>query len=304
MKINNIVSPEDALHQDFISNTRYSLSPAGNNVELEIHTYKRGLLDIGPLEIELTDPFGLSRSIKETRASCQLIVHPPFWQIDPPVYYSDIQPDRETSYVGVGNEFHSIKKYEPGNNLRLIHWPSTARQGDLMVRQNTTAYSEANLINIFIDNRPESDPDKFEDMLSAATSMAMACKFRGDDIRILTSSNEMESSASTDSDSSRLLDFLSLLEQGAQKNSVLTSNAVDFILNPQSGICIAFLGHMNPQDEQRISEASAKQPFLNKYEYHKNCFVFFENQIPINFPSLNIPAGSSFIDAWKPEIFV
>ncbi len=302
IKIENIISAEESSFQDTIPDIRYSLNSAKNSLESEIHTYKRGPLNIGPLRIEHTDPFGFINSSKQTDAECQLIVHPHYWKIDPPVCYSGLLPEKETSYVGTGNEFHSIRKYEPGNDLRLIHWPSTARQGSLMIRQNTTMSSETNLINIFLDNRAITPPAQFENMVSAAASIAVACKSRGDDVQILTATNEIEISAGMNSNSDMLLDFLSFLKQDWQENSDLQGNAIDYIIHPNSKVCIALLGRLSSEDERQIINALTARRSPNGYEDSKSCFIFFENQIPLNFPSLHIDSENSFTDVWQPDL--
>ena len=37
-----------------------------------------------------------------------------------------------------GTTFHSLREYEAGDDLRMIHWPSTARVGSPMVCESIT----------------------------------------------------------------------------------------------------------------------------------------------------------------------
>jgi uncharacterized protein (DUF58 family) len=47
---------------------------------------------------------------------------------------------------GAGTEFESLREYAVGDDSRLIHWPTTARKGKLIVRRNRVERSQ----NVFI----------------------------------------------------------------------------------------------------------------------------------------------------------
>src|SRR5438445_15971 len=48
-------------------------------------------------------------------------------------------------------EFYTMREYVTGDDLRRIHWPSVARSGQLMIRQDeSTRRSSA---TVFMDNR-------------------------------------------------------------------------------------------------------------------------------------------------------
>ncbi|PID95990.1 MAG: DUF58 domain-containing protein [Actinomycetales bacterium] len=98
----------------------------------------RGRHRLGPLTVHLRDPFGLTRRSVDVGATTEIIVLP---RIDP-------LPGRRPSGSGLGTEgeiphlvaLHgeddqSIREYRDGDDLRRIHWPTTARTGSLVVRQ-------------------------------------------------------------------------------------------------------------------------------------------------------------------------
>lgn len=98
----------------------------------------RGRHRLGPLEITATDPFGLTRRTRILGGTDDILVLPavePLGEDRPPGL--GVGNDGEASLVIslAGEDDASIREYRQGDSLRRIHWPSTARTGELMVRQ-------------------------------------------------------------------------------------------------------------------------------------------------------------------------
>lgn len=99
---------------------------------------RRGQYHLGPWAIESGDPFGLFRVSRRYAGREEIIIHPPIHSSLPiplPPGRSDGRArTRERSWQAAGNaagvrEYHSLDPYH------WIHWPTTARKGDLYVRQ-------------------------------------------------------------------------------------------------------------------------------------------------------------------------
>lgn len=104
----------------------------------------RGRYLIGPLRVVVTDPFGIARSRIEVPGRHDLIVHPEIERLDrersaPPTGVTGEAPTRQL--YRTGEDFYMMRPYEMGDDLRRIHWPSTARTGDLMIRQEEAVRS-------------------------------------------------------------------------------------------------------------------------------------------------------------------
>ena len=147
----------------------------------------RGIYDVGPLRVSVTDPLRLADRSQFAGQSDRLIVYPSVEQLtglpvlrglDPSMYAS--QP--EFSHRG-GEDFYTLREYQTGDDLRRVHWPSTAKRDELMIRQLETPWQSRALV--FFDSRGSSfdGTDAFEKAVSGAASVVrhlMASGFDAD----------------------------------------------------------------------------------------------------------------------------
>jgi uncharacterized protein (DUF58 family) len=139
-------------------------------------TGERGIFPLGPLEMSLGDPFGLARRTVEAAALATLTVYPHIDDIRPLPQARSTDPSGYTSQpsVGAGGEdFYALRPYELGDDLRRVHWPSTARQDELMIRQDELPWQ--GLVTVFADLRsPVHTSSSLELALSAVASIVRA----------------------------------------------------------------------------------------------------------------------------------
>lgn len=98
----------------------------------------RGHHDIGPLRIEMADPFGLIRRERICGGRHRLTVLPARFAL--PQLASLAGDDMGASrpaprHVGLGEEDVIARPYVPGDEMKRLHWKATAHRGELMVRQ-------------------------------------------------------------------------------------------------------------------------------------------------------------------------
>jgi uncharacterized protein (DUF58 family) len=98
---------------------------------------RRGLFDWGPLRITATDPFGIFRKHKFIGGAQQILVYPavvelPHFQAPPANLPGEGRFRRRTHYVTPNAA--GVREYAPGDAFNRIHWRSTARTGELMVK--------------------------------------------------------------------------------------------------------------------------------------------------------------------------
>ena len=105
---------------------------------------RRGRYEIGPLEISVVDPFGLARLKSGSPATSTFLVHPRIERLSLPR-----EPGERRSIVATttrnptgsrGEDFYTLREYVEGDDLRKIHWASTAKRGRYMIRQEETPW--------------------------------------------------------------------------------------------------------------------------------------------------------------------
>ena len=104
----------------------------------------RGRYDVGPLQIQVGDPFNLARLTSAPAPPTSFLVHPP---VEPLSLPHDIGERRSAATATLrqptgprGEDFYTLREYAEGDELRKIHWPSTAKRQKLMIRQEETPW--------------------------------------------------------------------------------------------------------------------------------------------------------------------
>ncbi len=173
----------------------------------------RGRYRIGPVRIDATDPFGLSRLRLKVDDIVELLVTPEIEDLSSPPDAATgvgVGSTRARQLIRAGEEYYTMRSYQEGDDLRRIHWPSVARTGELMIRQHESTRRAS--ATVFIDTREtaigRAHEASFERAVSAAASIAMLLSQGGFTVRLATP-DAPAVVLSTD----RLLDALASLEQ-------------------------------------------------------------------------------------------
>jgi uncharacterized protein (DUF58 family) len=152
-------------------------------------TGERGIFPLGPLEIGIADPFGLAHKVCHAAASATLTVYPRVHPIQPLPEARGADPagaSGRPSLASSGEDFYALRPYQTGDDLRRVHWASTARQDDLMIRQDELPWQGQ--ITVLLDLRSAvHTPASLELSLSAATSVLHVSWKRRRQVRLVTS---------------------------------------------------------------------------------------------------------------------
>jgi uncharacterized protein (DUF58 family) len=136
----------------------------------------RGHFAIGPLTVDRTDAFGLSRRRVVVEGRDELIVTPEVEDLRAPAdaaSATSVGTARSRQLLRSGEEYYTMRAFEEGDDLRRIHWPSVARTGTLMIRQDEASRRAGGLL--YVDSRetmlgPAGSP-AFERAVSCAASV-------------------------------------------------------------------------------------------------------------------------------------
>lgn len=104
----------------------------------EVLGRQRGRHQLGPVTVGLRDPFGLVRRRRTFGVQDEIVVYPPVWRLPevlPLAGGSSAGGEGRPRPLQHGEDLANVREYVRGDDLRKVHWPTTAHRGRLMVRQ-------------------------------------------------------------------------------------------------------------------------------------------------------------------------
>jgi len=169
-----------------------SLAPGSRaTVTYTVHGGQRGRFELGPLTVRATDPFGIVRRTRTIDSVGTVTVYPPVWNLPAGLPLGGATTTgtagrRRT--VTSGDDFADIREYVRGDDLRSVHWPSTAHRGKLMVRRAESAQSPGAVV--LLDRRADRHrghgaSSSFETAVAAAASAGHHLATRGRSVILL-----------------------------------------------------------------------------------------------------------------------
>jgi uncharacterized protein (DUF58 family) len=181
----------------------------------ELRTGRRGRMTVGPLTLHRVDPFGLARNRLSTGDTVTLWVHPRKYPAralaggHPRHHHNGVTTD--DSLRG-SHDLRDVREYQPGDEVRHLHWKATARTGRLMVRDY--ADPEQPRFTLLLDTRAEVFPPAvFEEAVEVAASLLYAGATAGHHSRLVTSAGTDLATAGGPLAARQLLDELCQLGQ-------------------------------------------------------------------------------------------
>ncbi|GLY05498.1 DUF58 domain-containing protein [Actinoplanes sp. NBRC 101535] len=139
-----------------------------------VPTHRRGLVPIGPLRITRGDPFGLISLDRVHGGTTTVRVHPRIHPLAAVPAGLTRSLDGQADRVPHGTiTFDALREYVPGDELRRVHWRSSAKVGELMVREQLDT-AEPSLVVLLDDRSAGHRGDSFEDACEAAASVLAA----------------------------------------------------------------------------------------------------------------------------------
>ncbi|MEL5991854.1 DUF58 domain-containing protein [Microbacterium phosphatis] len=152
------------------------LSPGEEVEELfAIPTTRRAVLPVGPVSIVRGDPLGLFERVDSRDEPVDLFVHPRTVRFDGQSlgFVRDLEGMTSRDLARDDIAFHALSEYQPGDDLRHVHWRSTARTGTLMMRTYEQTRRSHFVIGLSSHPGEYAHPDEFELAVSAAGSLGL-----------------------------------------------------------------------------------------------------------------------------------
>ncbi|SDG82129.1 Uncharacterized conserved protein, DUF58 family, contains vWF domain [Sinosporangium album] len=161
-------------------------------VEYRVRSDLRGRFTVGPLTVRIADPFGLVELGRAFTATDTFVVVPQVVPL-PPVRLSGEWAgggdSSNRSMASAGDDDVAPREYRYGDDLRRVHWRSTARRGELMVRREEQQWQSRG--TLLLDtrryaHRGEGPRSSFETAVSAAASIGTHLSHSGLGLRLVT----------------------------------------------------------------------------------------------------------------------
>jgi uncharacterized protein (DUF58 family) len=192
------------------------------SVEYPVRAETRGRYELGPMSVRVGDPFGLVELTRAFRTTTPLVVTPrtvPLPAIPLTGSLTGSGDQRPRAFAGGSAEDVTVREYRRGDDLRRVHWRSSARVGELMVRREEQPWQTR--ATVFLDNRVgahrgEGLGSSLETAVVVAASVAMHLSSRGYTVRLVTAGGEDPATSwqhdDTEVTAGRLLEALAMVE--------------------------------------------------------------------------------------------
>jgi uncharacterized protein (DUF58 family) len=228
-----------------------------SSVAYPVPTRARGIVTVGPLEISRHDPLGLVRVVRRYGDSVQVWVRPRVHAIVAvPVGLSRSMDGRVDRVQHGTITFAALREYVVGDDLRHVHWRTSARVGEMMVREHVDT-SLPRMV-IVLDDRAgahETGPDgesTFEAACEAAASVLVAASRDGIPVELRLLSRPLHGGGGAKGLTSELGPNLDLLAEATLMSAAAETDlkaAVESLRLRRSGDTLLFLtGPPNEDD--------------------------------------------------------
>jgi uncharacterized protein (DUF58 family) len=246
---------------------RFALEPMGpgqqQSLRYLIRTPHRGRYPVGPMQIRVAEPTGMV-DLRQTISSTGSLLVTPRTEALPRISltgrWAGAGDDRTRDLVGSGSPDVTIREYRLGDDLRRIHWPSSARTEELMVRREEQQWQSR--CTLLIDNRKVAHrgygtASSMERAVSVAASISRALVALDFEVRLVTAtdtgSRGWHEGSRGGTDLAEQLERLALL--GMTRHEQLSTGWVDE--SQQGGMILAVLGHLQTGDTALLGGLAA-----------------------------------------------
>lgn len=150
---------------------------------------RRGVVPIGPVRTIRADPIGIVMRERRWDERVDLFVHPRTISI-PSIstgFVRDLEGIPTSELTASDLSFHSLREYVPGDERRAIHWKSTARTGQYMVRQFEETRRSHLMVALGLHPDEFATEEEFEMAVSVAGSLGSRAIADGRDVSVVTS---------------------------------------------------------------------------------------------------------------------
>jgi uncharacterized protein (DUF58 family) len=250
---------EDTVPYSIGSRPRFILDriePGGSRrLSYPIQPDHRGKYAIGPLHVRVADAFGLAKVGSTAAPPSTLVVTPAVTALPHTSLAGSWLGEgdaRASTAAAAGEDDVVPRAYRDGDELRRVHWRSTARYGELMVRREEQRWR--NRAVLFLDTRlgghgGRGPASSFEYAVSAAASIGVHMAREEMDTEFVTDAGPVAAPGSFED---VLLDTLAVIRPS--RNSSLGAGLARLPADT-SGLFIVVAGHLSSGEARQLATA-------------------------------------------------
>lgn len=226
-----------------------------SSIEYPIRVDVRGRYEIGPLTVRLSDPFGLCELTRSFTRTERIIVTPQVTPLAPIPLAGDqsgASPSQPRSTVARGQDATSTREYRHGDDRRRVHWKSTARTGELMVRREEQPRESLGTVLLdtrFSAHRGAGPASSLEWAISAAASVTCYLLRAGFDLKLVTDAG-LDQTLRPESGENIALGLLAEAEPSRIQSLGMS---LDRLRQEQDQLLIAVVGLLTPEECTRLA---------------------------------------------------
>jgi uncharacterized protein (DUF58 family) len=257
-------------------------------------TTRRGIFDVEPVEVTRRDAFELFRLSRKHAHTERIWVYPRVLAMRtlPAGQTRHLEgPSSDTSPQG-NITFHRLREYIPGDDLRLVHWRSSAHAGKLLVKHNVDT-SQPYTVVLF-DQRPSLyTEESFEAAVDVAASVVVASSANKAPVELRLTDGTVIGGPRV-RDATPLVDHLTGVEpdhEGSLQAPLLT------LRRARGGTTLVVItGELDTQDLPYVAA------LRRRFDRLVVISVDIEQRVPVDFPGVRVivaPDADSVCAAWN-----
>ncbi|PFG67920.1 DUF58 domain-containing protein [Enemella evansiae] len=220
---------------------------------------QRGRYTVGPLLVRSRDAFNLVKFDRQFTATSEVLVTPRIHPLAPMDNVTgggssgEVHPQR----LGViGSDDVLIREYRQGDDVRRVHWRSTARRGELMVRREEQAWDPS--VTLILDSRARAHggpgrESSFEYAVSCAASIAMHFVEHGFAVHLYDAQGDMlprDTDRTFNTTSQHVLHCFTDVQPAPLRD--LSEGLQSSLLGQQGQLIVAVTGRLTPSDAEAL----------------------------------------------------
>jgi uncharacterized protein (DUF58 family) len=253
-----LILAEDTIPYALGTRPRYVLDKIERNGSREL-TYSlrsdlRGKFEVGPLQLRVADSFGLVEIARSFSGRTQFVVTPRVYPLSRSMIsrtWAGEGDGRSRLTATAGEDDVIPRSYRDGDDMRRVHWRSTARYGELMVRREEQRWR--NRATLLLDSRASahlgSGPSSsFEVAVSAAASVGVHLAQEGLSGQLITHDGASLGSGMAFED--MLLDALAVIKPSRERD---LSAGIKELRMAGAGVIIAVMGRLSESEARHLA---------------------------------------------------